>query len=366
MADTSVSYKCLNCGGPLEYQAGSTTVTCPYCDTQYDIQKLEETYAKQQEAAAKAQEAKEKKWNTEEAGSEWSVEEAQLMKAFTCSSCGAEIVTDENTIATECCYCGNPTMLPSRFDGNLKPDYILPFEKSKEDAIAAMKEYYKGKVLLPDAFTNENRLQEIQGLYVPFWLFDSGVEAVASFNATTSVAFDNGEALVTETSHYKCNRSGTAQFSMIPVDGSSKMDDNYMDSIEPFDYSKLQPFTTAYMPGYLADKYDEDAEACAPRADARMAASMQKVMEEQVTGYETCTLEDCQVGKTEGKVRYCLAPVWILTTQYEGKPYTFMMNGQTGKFIGSLPIDNGKLQKYQAIAGGIVAVVAYFVLNMIL
>ena len=365
MADTSVSYKCLNCGGPLEYQAGADKVTCPYCDSQFEIKALEDFYNKQQEQAAKAQETKEKKWNTEEAGSQWGVEEAQMMKAFTCSSCGAEIVCDENTMATECCYCGNPTMLPSRFEGALKPDYILPFQKTKEEAIAAMKEFYSGKKLLPDAFTNENRLQEIQGLYVPFWLYDSGAEAYATFDTTNSLVFDTEEGTVTETSHYKVMRAGRADFSMIPVDGSSKMNDDYMDSIEPFDYTQLQPFTTAYMPGYLADKYDEDAEACAPRADARMEKSMQELMTEQVTGYQTCSLESCEVGKTEGKVSYCLAPVWILTTRYEDKPYTFMMNGQTGKFIGSLPIDSGKLHKYQAMAGAAAAVVGYIILSLI-
>ena len=135
MADTSVSYKCLNCGGPLSFIPGKETVTCEYCDTEFKVSDLEAMYAKEQELAAKAQDAKEAKWKTDEAGSEWSVEEAQLMKAFTCSSCGAEIVCDENTMATECVYCGNPTMLPNRFEGMLKPDYIIPFKKTKEEAV---------------------------------------------------------------------------------------------------------------------------------------------------------------------------------------------------------------------------------------
>lgn len=365
MAATSVSYKCLCCGAPLEYKAGEEKVTCPYCDAKFAIADLEKKYAQEQEMAAKAQEAKEKKWNTEDAGSPWGNEEAQMMKAFCCSSCGAEIVCDENTIATECCYCGNPTMLPSRFEGSLKPDYILPFRKTKEEAVAAMKKYYEGKKLLPDAFTNENRLQEIQGLYVPFWLFDSGAEATATFNTTTSLVYDSDDETITETSHFQCLRSGRADFRMIPVDGSSKLADDFMDSIAPFDYSQLQPFTTAYMPGYLADKYDEDAETCSSRADSRMEESMRKVLEDQVTGYQTCEMEEYHMAKTEGKVSYCLAPVWILTTQYEGKPYTFMMNGQTGKFIGRLPIDNGKLHKFQAMAGGAVAVVSYLILSLI-
>ncbi|MFQ9401559.1 MAG: hypothetical protein ACLR1D_04260 [Dialister sp.] len=93
-----------------------------------------------------------KKWDTKKAGKDWSEEEEKMLRAFTCSSCGAEIVCDENTIATECCYCGNPTMISQRYSGSLRPDYVIPFQKMKEDAQAAFKNFYKGKILLPGSF----------------------------------------------------------------------------------------------------------------------------------------------------------------------------------------------------------------------
>jgi len=92
-------------------------------------------------------------------------------------------VADANTMATECCYCGNPTMIPSRFDGELKPDRIIPFQKTKEDAVASLKAFYEGKRLLPDAFRKGNRVEDVQAMYVPFWLFDADVSAEATFRA---------------------------------------------------------------------------------------------------------------------------------------------------------------------------------------
>jgi len=367
MADTSIAYKCLNCGGPLTFLPGKPTVTCEYCSTEFEVANLEKIYNQQQELAAKAQEAKEAKWKTDEAGSEWSIEEANMMKAFTCSACGAEIVCDENTMATECVYCGNPTMLPNRFDGMLKPDFIIPFKKTKEEAVAALKNFYEGKKLLPDAFTANNRIEDIQGLYVPFWLFDSSAGGRGVYNTTKSIVFDDGDNIVTETSHFQCVRAGNAEFEMIPVDGSTKMDDQFMESIEPFDYADLVPFSTAYMPGYLADKYDVDAEASVPRANKRIDGSILAELEKTASaGYETCSCESSECYENEGKVSYAMVPVWILTTQFEGKPYTFMMNGQTGKFVGQLPIDNGKLQKYQMMAFGIAALIAFAVLYFVL
>ena len=366
MADTSVSYKCPNCSAPLTFLPGNDKVTCEYCGTEFEVKTIEEMFAKQEERAAQAEEAKEAKWDTAHAGSEFTEDETAFLKSFTCSTCGAELVCDENTMATECCYCGNPTMIPSRFKGMLKPDYVIPFKKTKEDAVAALKKFYEGRKLLPDAFTANNRVEDIQPMYVPFWLFDSEVTASAAFKAENDVVFDTADSVITETSVYDVERIGTMKFERIPVDGSEKMDDAYMESIEPFDYSEMVPFTTAYLTGYLADKYDVTAEDSVPRADKRVEYSAAGVLEETVTGYMRHQVESCAIRKDVGSVKYALVPVWILTTRYQNQPYTFMMNGQTGKFVGSLPWDKGKASKYQAIATLIPLPIIYFIAKFLL
>ena len=366
MADTSVSYKCPNCGGPLDFDPGAAKVVCPYCDAEFDTATIEALFAKAQEKAVRAEAAKEAKWKTEAAGGEWSAEEAAMMKVVTCSSCGAEIVSDENTMATECCYCGNPTMLPAKFEGVLRPDYVIPFKKTKEDAVAALQQFYKGKLLLPAAFTANNRVEAIQPMYVPFWLFDSDVAADAEFRAENDTVTETADEVITTTTVYQCDRAGEMHFSKIPVDGSSKIDDTYMESIEPFDYSEMVPFSAAYLTGFLADKYDVNAEASVLRADARVENSAVGVLEETVTGYMRCDCKNYSVEKKGGNVAYAMAPVWILTTRYNGTPYTFMMNGQTGKVVGSLPYDNQKSMMYMGGAACVLTPILYFVVKAFL
>ncbi|WP_432643186.1 hypothetical protein [Acidaminococcus sp.] len=366
MTDTSVAYQCPNCGGPLEFAPGSAKIVCPYCDTELDVATMEALFARKQERAAAAQEAKEIRWNTGEAGREWGSEEAAQLKAFTCSTCGAEIVSDENTMATECCYCGNPTMLPNRFEGMLKPDFVIPFKKTKEEAVAALKEFYKGKRLLPAAFTANNRVEAIQPMYVPFWLFDSAVYADGEFKGEEDTVFETSDEIVTETRVFQCLRSGRMTFHKIPVDGSSKMDDTYMESIEPFNYEEMVPFSPAYLTGFLADKYDVDAEASVPRADERVNRSALEVLQGTVTGYDRCSLQDSYIQKEDDHVAYALAPVWILTTRYQDKPYTFIMNGQTGKMVGTLPYDNQKSLLYMGAVTAILTPALYFVAKLFL
>lgn len=361
MADTSVSYKCPHCDAPLSFQPGNEKVTCEYCGTELEISAVEDLFQKKQEMAAKAQAAKEAKWDTEAAGGEWSEDEAAAMRTFTCSSCGAEIVADENTMATECCYCGNPTMLPQRFTGMLRPDYVIPFKKTKEEAVAALTAFAKGKRLLPDSFIRDRRFEKIQGMYVPFWLFSADVYAEGRFECTKVRTYSSGSDDVTETSHYRCACAAQAGFHNVPADGSVKMNDTYMEAVEPFDYSEMVPFSMAYMAGYLADKYDVDAEASMSRADARIETTMIAAMRGELSGdYASVDLEESRMEKANGVVAYALAPVWILSTRYRDKIYTFMMNGQTGKFIGTLPSDEGKQRKYMAIAFAAILVLNYF------
>lgn len=366
MADISVSFKCPSCSAPLPFKHGAEKAVCEYCGTEFEVSLLEELYQNEEKRAAEAAAAEDAKWNTKTAGGEWTEEEAALLRVFTCSSCGAELICDENTMATECCYCGNPTLLPQRFDGTLKPDLLIPFKKTKEDAIAALKKFYEGKLLLPSAFTEGNRVEAIQPMYVPFWLFDSSVEAHATFRATKDNEYETSDEVITETYFYDCNRAGTMSFKFIPADGSKKMDDDYMDSIEPFDYKDLIPFQATYLAGNLADKYDLSAEDSAIRADSRVTKSAIEVLEDSVTGYDSCHVQNSAVIKQDGNVTYAMLPVWILTTRYEGKPYTFMMNGQTGKVVGSLPIDKMKSFLYPTIFAAILFPIVYLIVKSLM
>lgn len=194
-------------------------------------------------------------WDTSDLSRDWGAE-ADGLRVYSCPSCGAELICDQSTAATACPYCGNPAIVPGQFSGALRPDYILPFRLSKDDAVQALRAHYKGKPFLPRSFTSANHIEQIQGVYVPFWLFDGGAEGAASYRASNTNVYETGDYEITETRHYHVVRAGSLAFEKIPVDASSKMPDDHMDSIEPFDYAQLRPFSTAYLPGYLADKYD--------------------------------------------------------------------------------------------------------------
>ena len=346
------NYQCPACTGPLHFAGGSGKLECEYCGASYDVAEIEALYAEKEEKAAAARQAAEETrqsapsgdggaWDTSGFSEDWGTE-GDGMRAYSCPSCGAELICDENTAATSCPYCGNPTVVPGQFSGQLRPDFIIPFKLSKEDAVKALKDHYKGKIFLPKSFTQENHVQEIQGVYVPFWMFDGEAEGDARYEATRSHTYRSGDYEITETEHYDIYRAGFISFEKIPADASSKMPDDHMDSIEPYDYQELKPFSTAYLPGFLADKFDVTVEQCRQRADQRCAGTLSATLRDTVTGYHTCTLIHESVSLKRGKVHYALMPVWMLNTKWKGKDFLFAMNGQTGKLVGDLPVSWGR------------------------
>lgn len=348
------NYQCPACTGPLHFVGGSGKLECEYCGAGYDVAEIEALYAEKEEKAAAAQQAAESasagqsrssadgdSWDTSSLSEDWGAE-GDGMRAYGCPSCGAELICDETTAATSCPYCGNPTVVPGQFSGQLRPDFIIPFKLSKEDAVRALKGHYKGKFFLPKSFTQENHVQEIQGIYVPFWMFDGEAEGDARYAATRSHTYRSGDYEITETEHYDIYRAGSISFEKIPADASSKMPDDHMDSIEPYDYQELKPFSTAYLPGFLADKFDVTVEQCRQRADQRCEGTLSATLRDTVTGYHTCTLIHDSVNLKRGKVHYALMPVWMLNTKWKGKDFLFAMNGQTGKLVGDLPVSWGR------------------------
>ena len=346
------NYQCPACTGPLHFVGGSGKLECEYCGASYDVAEIEALYAEKEEKAAAAQQAAEETrqsapsgdggaWDTSTLSEDWGAEGGG-MRAYGCPSCGAELICDETTAATSCPYCGNPTVVPGQFSGQLRPDFIIPFKLSKEDAVRALKGHYKGKFFLPKSFTQENHVQEIQGIYVPFWMFDGEAEGDARYAATRSHTYRSGDYEITETEHYDIYRAGSISFEKIPADASSKMPDDHMDSIEPYDYQELKPFSTAYLPGFLADKFDVTVEQCRQRADQRCEGTLSATLRDMVIGYHTCTLIHDSVNLKRGKVHYALMPVWMLNTKWKGKDFLFAMNGQTGKLVGDLPVSWGR------------------------
>lgn len=330
-----LEYKCPACGGKLEFNSGTQNMKCPFCESEFDIEEVQEF-----NKAVETPDQNDMVWDTL-SGGEWGSGEAENMSVYHCESCGAQIVTDNTTAASSCPYCDSPIVMTGSVAGDLKPDNVIPFKLDKEAAKSALTKYIASKKLVPRVFKEHNHIDEIKGIYVPVWLFDAQADAHIVYKAEKEHRWSDNKYDYVETKYYSAVRAGTLDFHNVPVNGSTKMDPMIMESIEPYNIDDAVEFKTAYLSGYLADRYDISAEDSVPRANSRIENSTKSVFEATVKGYDDVTAESTNISLKNGKGKYALLPVWILNTSWNGEKYTFAMNGQTGRFVGNLPIDKG-------------------------
>ncbi len=327
-----LEFKCPCCDASLSFSGDIQKMTCEYCGKSFDFDTVKACV----ETAAET-DGTEIQWD-EQQPQQWTQEEESSIRSFLCDACGGALITDDHTAATFCPYCGNAAILPGRLCGGLKPEGIIPFKTTKQDAKEAFLRLCKGKPLLPKCFIKEQQLEKITGLYVPFWLYECRADLSGSYKATRIRSWSDNQYTYTRTDHFLLRRQADARFAGIPMDASSKMEDSFMESIEPYDYGAMVDFQTAYLSGFLADKYDLESAVGESRVRQRVENAMNDQLQSSFLGYSTVLPTSRQIKIDHSRARYVLLPVWMLNTQYQGKTYTFAMNGQTGKMTGSFPL----------------------------
>ena len=343
-----IQYKCPHCGARIEYKASTENLKCPYCDSIFKIDEAQK-FSEESEMVLSQEPCAESSGNT------WSDDDG--FSIYTCSSCGAELIADNTTAATKCPYCDNVVVLTERLSGQLKPDIIIPFNMTKEEAVKGLADHLKDKKLLPKVFKSEQHINEVKGVYVPFWIFSATADGSAEYSMENVRVWSDSRFNYTETSYFKGSRRGEIDFKDVPFDGLSAIDNDMTESIETFDTSKAVPFKSEYLAGYYANRYDISSDEALKRVSQRIVNTSSDLLDASVRGYSS-------VRRTGGSARlknttsmYALFPVWILNTSWKGNSYLFAMNGQTGKFVGNLPLDKKKYWLLRLLWTGVIGAV---------
>lgn len=316
-------YECPACGGIMEFSPTKQKLLCAFCDTEIDVHDYVANHNARDDSTQ--------------------VNQNSDLYLYKCGSCGGEILGTEVQASLKCPFCGNNVTAPEKFEGEFRPDYIIPFKLTQEDAEAKYKNYLKRKWLLPKVFSSQNHIDEIKGIYVPFWLYSATEQYLGRFECTKVRHWSDSGYEHTETSFYEVVRGGTEDFSRVPVDGSREIPDDLSESIEPYDPADLVPFNIGYLAGFLANHYDVDMNEDKIRAKKRMEYTIAQDFKKTITGYDKCTVLKQQFNTKNISVEHALYPMYILNTTWHGKNYLFAMNGQTGKFVGNLPVSIGKV-----------------------
>lgn len=346
----SISEKCITCNAPLKYNSKSNLFECEYCGNKFTIEDLE-SYKKKLASLKITEKKKEqdKKYNTFSS------------EAYHCENCGANIILGHNTASTSCVYCKSSAIIKERLDGVYAPSKIITFSFSKEDAINKFKELCKGRRLMPNDFDNPKNISDMEGLYVPFWLYNCENKATLYASCKDITTWTDSRYINTKTDYYKVTVGGVLSFNNVPNDAASRFDDNIMHAIEPFNYNEFKEFNMFYLSGYLSEKYDVLYNDAYTITKGRIDDDSKKYLLNKISGFDSKIIDSYNSDISMLNNDYVLLPVWVLNIKYKDRIYHFAMNGQTGKMVGEIPVDIKKL--WLAI---IINLVGIFLISLII
>ena len=331
--EEALENRCPACRASIKFNPTLGVWKCEYCGGQFTLEELQHYNDNA---------SKEEKHSKKDDYDEYI--------SYKCESCGAEIIADKDTSATFCIYCGNTAILKSKLSGKFLPDKIIPFKTEKEQAIEAFKSLSRHRPFVPRDFTRESNIEKIRGVYIPFWLYDIKVTGDITMDCKVIDTWRRGDTHYTKTSTFLAKRGGEIKFSLVPVDGSTKFDNAVMNTIEPFKYDELIDYNHAYLSGFYAEKYDTEGEEIFNEASGRAINTAREFLREDTSKrYTTKIITSDSLKSNQEKREYALLPVWMVNVRYKGENHIFAMNGQTGEFIGNIPLDKTKVVIYSIL-----------------
>ncbi len=351
-----IHYKCPNCGSDMAFDSQTGFLRCASCGRTDNIDNMKKNtgmkdgedfhYDADEEDIKAANSAFDNDYadaSTDDEPSNHSTIKEHEAHEYHCKNCGAVLITEANTTATTCSFCGAGVVLSDRLTGNLAPAKVVPFTISKEQAQQAFIKWCRKGLLTPRDFMTADRIKNITGLYVPFWLYDLNGRGEAEATCTRVRTYSDANWIYTETKYYHVYRKVDLNYSRIPCDASRKMEDHMMDKLEPYQYNSLKDFNMPYLAGYIAEKYDFNDEDMLPRIKQRVNTYVDNYISSTINGYSSVMYRRKDINIRKKKADYTLLPVWMVCYDYKQADHIFAMNGQTGKIVGKPPLSKAKI-----------------------
>lgn len=302
-------YKCRGCGSALRYDMLTGKLLCDSCGSTYDPADYDEVLDNESHSY-----------------------ETMEQKIYTCNACGAKLMINDVEAASFCAYCGQPTVVFDRVSKIRKPDLILPFKVTKEQAKELLNKKLKGFFIPKDIKNTE--LDVVRGIYVPFSFSDLEYEDRQVIKGRVQ----SGKSSTTRYFY----RHAKARFAYLPVDQSVKFDDESAVKLEPFPIKEFVPFEASYLSGFYADAGDEAKENLEEKIKQRAAEVFNKKVEDTVHATKKVLHRNNRRVNIE-KTSYGMLPVWFFAYRRGETTYTIMVNGYTGKVVGAVPFDKVKV-----------------------
>lgn len=313
---------CRNCGSSLRFDPDSQKLVCSSCGGNHDVVHTNDTGLVDLESIY----------------SDKKELEGMELNVYTCSTCGGSITVNDVEMTSVCPFCGNHGVIFDRVDKKRRPDAIIPFSIGADRALQKVREHLNGSAFL----SSDARHMEFQqpiGVYVPYFIISAESKGIVTYEMVRRD--ENGN----EIDRDHVSRSFRCIYDRLTLEASAALLDDASKEIEPYDFQGLRTFEEGYLQGFCSDMADDDPQKLMKKAK-ELCREYEK---EEIDKKKLCPNGYYSIGfdydvKFKGKAVYSLFPVWFVVGKYgDDKQITMLVNGQTGKVVGSPPYSKAKM-----------------------
>lgn len=324
-------FKCKNCGAPLVFKPGSTSLTCPYCGAVTDI-----------DAGTEPIEELDYNEYLEQIEDGENSADLQQVNTITCNACGATTTLDPNQTAGECPFCGTRFVIDDTCSKSLiKPKSILPFKLNHDEAVKAFEKWLKKLHFAPPKLKRlAYQSEKMSGIYIPYWTYDS--DTITHYTGkrgtdhTRTVTRNGKTETVTETTWVHVSGTISHFFDDVLVAASDTLPKNKMNKLEPWDLENLSGYNEQFLSGFRSESYKIGLKEGFAEAKEIMDSEISSLIRSDIGGdHQVITSQSTEYSNITFK--HTLLPIWVTAYKYNSKVFQVIINGRTGKVAGDRP-----------------------------
>ena len=339
--------KCDNCGADMTFDPSINALKCKYCGATHPVDK-KISYRRD--------------YLSEVAHGEVAMD----TQVYKCPNCAGDIPLESYDTAVKCPYCGATNVIKLEDLKGLKPDSILPFAISQQDASDSGKKWIKKKFFAPIKLKRSFAVNNFKGVYIPSYAFttqtDSSYEGRFGERKTRMVGSGKDRHMETYIDWYNVSGTTDRYFEDVPVEASTQLTQKELNKILPYDNENVEAYNKDYIAGFNAERYDTSLHDGFTIAQGQMDDAIRQQI---VSSYGADVVDYLNVDTNynDTKFRYMLLPLWVCAYKYRKKAYRFIINGRTGKSTGKSPVSPLKVIITILIVLGLIVLAVWLWLN---
>ncbi len=329
----SINFSCEGCGAPLRYSPVTDSLRCEFCSNIEPISLSDEVIEEYDFYEA-----------LEFLGRDRAKE---ITKEVKCNKCAVTFELNPYSISSNCPYCGTPAI--TDFVKEITPKSILPFSITEDEATMRFQKWLGSLWFAPSKLkelaTGDKKLV---GYYLPHWTYDSQTYSryrgqrgtIYYVTVERRVIVDGREQLV---------RQREARIKWTPVEGavSNSFDDvtvgasktishAILESLSPWDTTKLLPYDEKYLSGFESEEYTIGLDNGFEFAKIKMDRVIYRDIRRDIGGDQQ-RIDFVDTKHSNTTYKNALFPVWVAEFKWRGKIYNYAINGQSGEVVGERP-----------------------------